>query len=84
MTYEDFVDELARANISGREFARLLKLNPNTISGYKQRGDVPSSLAVAAALMGLLAKNGISYREKLGALDIHPNARRGKSISSRN
>lgn len=81
MTYQDFIDELAEAGISGREFARLLKLNPNTIANYKRRGDVPSNLAVAATLMRMLAEHNISYRERLEALDIEPNARRGKSIA---
>lgn len=82
MTYEDFVQELSAANISGREFARLLRLNLNTISSYKRRGDVPSNLAVVAVLMRTLAEHNIPYRERLEALDISPNARRGKSIES--
>lgn len=80
MTYQDFVDELAAANISGREFARLIKLNQNTIANYKRRGDVPSNLAVVATLIRLLAEHGIPYRETLGSLDIEPNAKRGRSI----
>lgn len=83
MTYQDFIDELAAANISGREFARLLRLNENTIANYKQRGDVPSNLAAVAVLMRALAEHGIPYRERLEALDIKPNARRGKSIGER-
>lgn len=82
MTYEDFVKELAAAGVSGREFARLLKLNPNTIANYKQRGDVPSNLAVIAVLIRRLAENNIPYREQIAALDIQPNASRGRSISS--
>lgn len=82
MTYQDFIDELAAANISGREFARLVKLNQNTIANYKRRGDVPSNLAVVAALMRLLAEHDIPFRETLESLDIEPNARRGRSIST--
>ncbi len=81
MTYQDFIDELAAADISGREFARLVKLNQNTIANYKQRGDVPSNLAVVATLMRLLTEHGIPYRETLESLDIEPNARRGRSIA---
>lgn len=81
MTYEDFVKELSAANISGREVARLLRLNVNTVANYKQRGNVPSNLVVIAVLMRLLAENGIPFRERLEALDIQPNAARGKSIA---
>lgn len=83
MTYQDFIDELAAANISGREFARLLRLNENTVANYKKRGDVPSNLAVIATLIRLLKEHGVSYREQLETLDIQPNARRGKSIAGR-
>ncbi|MDB5870692.1 MAG: family transcriptional regulator [Ramlibacter sp.] len=80
MTYDAFVLELAGAGISGREFARLIKLNPNTVANYKKRGDVPSNLAVIAALARLLAEHNIDFRPRLEALDIKPNASRGKSI----
>ncbi len=80
MTYKDFIDELAAANISGREFARLLKLNPNTIANYKQRGDIPSKLAVIAVLMRLLDEHNIPFRGRLETIAIEPNGARGKSI----
>lgn len=83
MTYEDFVDELAAAGISGRELARLLRLNTNTIANYKSKGEVPSNLAVIATLMRLLTENNVSYKERLEALDIQPNASRGKSIATK-
>lgn len=81
MTYQDFVDELAAAGISGRELARLLRLNENTIANYKQRGDVPSHLAVIATLMRLLAEHRVPFTERLEKLDIKPKAARGKSIA---
>lgn len=83
MTYLDFVDELAAAGISGREFARLLRLNENTIANYKAKKKVPSNLATVAALMRLLKENGIQYKARLEALEIQPNAPRGKAIGSR-
>ncbi len=81
MTYEDFIEELATAKISGRELARLLRLRENTIANYKSVGSVPSNLAVIAVLIRLLAEHDIPYREQLEALDIQPNAPRGKSIA---
>ena len=83
MIYEDFINELAAAKISGRELARLLRLSENTIANYKPTGNVPSNLAVIAVLMRTLAEHDIPYKERLEALDIQPNARRGKSIAGR-
>jgi hypothetical protein len=79
--YEDFVAELAAAGISGREFARLLRLNLNTVAGYKARGDVPSHWVVIAALMRLLKENGVPFEERIRQLAIEPKARRGKAIA---
>jgi hypothetical protein len=81
MTYREFVDQLAIARISGREFARLLNLNPNTIANYKSVGTVPNHLAVIAVLIRTLSENGIEYRQQVEALRLRPNARRGQSLA---
>lgn len=80
MTYDEFVEELGRANLSGREFARLLRLNPNTISNYKKTGTVPSNLVVVAVLLRMLEEHNIPYRQVLEGLDIEPNAPRGRPL----
>ena len=83
MIYEDFVTELAAAGLSGREFARLLRLNVNTVAGYKARGTVPSHLAVIARLMRVLHAQRIPFREHVEALDIQAKAPRGIPIPTR-
>jgi transcriptional regulator with XRE-family HTH domain len=82
MTYEEFIVELRTAGISGREVARLLALNENTIANYKRGGVVPSNLAVIAVLIRVLEQNGIPYRDQILSLQLKPNARRGRSISA--
>lgn len=82
MTYEEFIVELRTAGISGRELARLLALNENTIANYKPGGQVPSNLAVIAVLIRVLEQNGIPYRDQIVSLQLKPNARRGRSISA--
>ena len=80
MTYDDFRSELEQSGLSGREFARLLRLNPNTIANYKQVGEVPRLLAVIAVLVRTLEQNGVEYRPQVDALGLRPTARRGTRI----
>lgn len=83
MTYDEFVAELGRTNLSGREFARLLRLNPNTIANYKKTGTVPSNLVVVAVLLRMLEEHNIPYKQVLEGLDIEPNAPRGRSLGAK-
>ena len=80
MTYDQFADELKASGVSGREFARLLGLHPNTTSNYKNLGSVPNQWAAVAVLMRALSDAGLPFRDRLAKLDLKPNAPRGKSI----
>lgn len=80
MKYEDFLLELKGAGLSGRAFARLLDLHPNTISNYKAAGEVPSHLGVIAALIRTMVEAGIDYGTTLARLPLKRKARRGTSI----
>lgn len=80
MNYDDFTAVLASIKLSGREFAKLLKLNPNTIANYKRRGTVPAHLAVIVVLIRRLTEAGVSYREQIEGLELEPNRARGKAI----
>jgi hypothetical protein len=79
MKYEDFLQELRGAGLTGRAFARLLCLNENTISNYKIRGDVPSHLAVIAALMRQMREAGLDFQPTIARLPLARKAPRGKS-----
>ncbi|WP_342619771.1 XRE family transcriptional regulator [Rhodoferax sp. GW822-FHT02A01] len=80
MNYEEFTTLLSGTSLSGREFAKLLKLNPNTIANYKQKGEIPSHLAVIAVLIHQMESHGVEYRAQIEALGLQPNAPRGKSL----
>jgi len=80
MEYDRFISELAAARLSGREFARLLRLNENIVSSYKRKGSVPNHFGALAVLMRLLEERGVSYRAELEALNLRPNAPRGRSF----
>jgi hypothetical protein len=80
MKYDDFTSLLSQTTLSGREFAKLLKLNPNTIANYKRRGTVPAHLAVIALLILSLEASSIPYKEKIEGLELEPKAARGRAI----
>ncbi len=81
MDYDSFIAELAAANLSGREFARLMKLNPNSVSNCKEKGVVPSHWAVIAALTRTLHEHGIDYRPVFEQVPIEEKKARGQNIN---
>lgn len=83
MTYDEFRRQLGKAGITAREFAVLLKMCPNSITNYAQRGEVPSHLAVIVALMGEIADNGLDFRLVLSRIEIASNKPRGAAAKGR-
>ncbi len=61
MSYDDFIVELMKAGLSIRRFADLMRMQPNSISNNKQRGDVPVHLAVIASLLSEMASRKIAF-----------------------
>lgn len=60
VTYADFVAELDKAALTIRAFAGLVGMQPNSISNYASHGEVPTHLALIAALLAELKQHGIS------------------------
>ncbi|WP_080487043.1 DNA-binding protein [Burkholderia ubonensis] len=77
MAYVEFQQELTRARLTVREFARLVRMNENSVTNYAQKGTVPSHLAVIAMLMGTLAAHQIDFRELIAESAIEPKKPRG-------
>jgi hypothetical protein len=79
MQYTEFQQVLDEAGLSLREFALLLKLNPNSVTNYKKRGTVPSHLGVIAYLVRELAHRDLDYRTVISMAGIAPKAPRGSA-----
>lgn len=75
--YDEFKRQLGKAGISGREFSRLVKLNPNLLTNYAKTGKIPAHWAIVASLIGEMAENGLDYRSVIERLDFEPNKVRG-------
>jgi len=80
MTYEEFRRQLGKSGLTAKEFAELVKLNSNSITNYAKSGEVPSHLAVIAALLGEMAERKIDFRDVLSRIEIEPNKPRGAGI----
>lgn len=80
MTYEEFQRHIGKAGLNIRQFAELVKMNSISLSNYGKKGEVPSHLAVIAALLGEMAERKIDYRQVLSRIDITPKKPRGAGI----
>jgi len=70
MTYEDFRRHLGRAGLTVREFAGLLGLNPNTVTNYSEKGEVPAHFAAVVSLVATMADHEVDFRAPLEALNL--------------
>lgn len=77
MDYEEFKRQLGKAGISGREFSRIVKLNPNSLTNYAKTGKIPAHWAIIAALMGEMAEKGLDFKAVINEIDLEPNKVRG-------
>lgn len=77
MTYAEFLVELDAAALSVRDFARLLHMNPNSISNYASSGEVPAHLAVIAALLRELRRNNVDPKPVFERVQISGKRPRG-------
>lgn len=77
MTYEEFQRQLGKAGISVKEFAELLGMNRNSITNCSVRAEIPSHLAVIAALMAEMAEHQLDFKKALSRIEIAPKKPRG-------
>lgn len=77
MTYDEFRRQLGKAGVTVKEFATLVRLNPNSVTNYARTGEVPTHFAVAAILMGEMAEHRLDFRIALSSADLGPESRRG-------
>jgi len=77
MTYVEFQRHVGKAGLTIKAFAALIRMNRISLSNYAKQGEVPSHLAVIAALLGEMADRGVDYKDVLSRIDIAPKKPRG-------
>lgn len=77
MNYDEFQRHVGKAGLTLKAFAGLVRMNRISLSNLAKKGEVPTHLAIIAALLGEMADKGIDYREVLSRIDIAPKKPRG-------
>lgn len=67
MMYDEFKKHLKEAQIPVKTLAAALEMNPNSITNYRGRGEVPRHLAVIATLLRAVAASDKSASEVLSS-----------------
>lgn len=83
MTYDEFQRQIGKAGLTIREFADLIKMHRNSVTNYSKLGEVPSHLAVIAALLGAMADEKVNFRSVLDGIEIEPKKPRGGGVKGR-
>ena len=78
MIYEEFQRHLGKAGLTNKAFAKIVCMNPVSLSNYSKQGEIPSHLAIIAALLGEMADKGIDFRETLSTINVTPKKPRGR------
>lgn len=82
MSYDEFILELGKAGLSVRKFADLLGMRPNSVSNNAKRGEVPTHLAVIAALLSELSVQRIPIEPIFLRLELTRSVKKPRGASS--
>lgn len=80
MTYDNFLAELNSAGLSVKRFADLVGMQPNSVSNYKKRGEVPVHLALIASLLAEMSTHHIDYEPVIAR--VQPVKKRSRGAAS--
>lgn len=77
MDYDELVRNIGKASLTIKEFAKLIKANPNSITNLSNK-KVPKNLAIIAVLLGELVNKKIDYKPLFKKMDLEPQKARVK------
>ena len=76
MKYEELTRNIAKAGLDIKEFAELIKANPNSITNLKSKEKMPKNIAVIAVLLGEMVDKGLDYKHLFEKLNLNGQKRR--------
>ena len=76
MNYYELIRNIRKAGLSVKEFAILLKANPNSITNLKKKESVPKNLGIIAVLLGEMVDKGLDYKHLFEKLNLNGQKRR--------
>ncbi len=90
MDYKELTRHIGKAGLTIREFAKLIKANPNSITNLSnKKKKIPKNLAIIAVLLGEIVDKQIDYKPLFEQLDLEPQKARieksfGKKLKDKN
>jgi len=79
MKYEELIRNIGKAGLDVKQFADLLKANPNSITNLSQKDVVPKNIMIIAVLLGELVDKGIEYKSLFEKMNLKEQKARRKS-----
>ena len=76
MDYDELTRNIGKAGLTIKEFAILLKANPNSITNLKKKDTIPKNLGIIAVLLGEMVDKGLEYKHLFEKLDLQEQKRR--------
>ena len=79
MKYEELTRNIAKAGLDIKEFAELIKANPNSITNLKSKKKIPKNIGIIAVLLGEMKEAKLPFKDFLNSLDLEEQKARRKS-----
>ena len=79
MNYEELTRNIAKAGLDIKEFAELIKANPNSITNLKSKKKIPKNIGIIAVLLGEMKEAKLPFKDFLNSLDLEEQKARRKS-----
>jgi len=77
MTFIDFKKNLLDADITLPKFSKLIKVSEKNIQAYKQKKEVPNTIAVIVACFAKMKSCDIDYPEMIEKLELQAKTKKG-------
>jgi len=78
MDYEEFTRNIGKAGLTVKDFANLIKTNPNSITNLSKKERMPKNLAIIAVLLGEMVDKGLEYKSLFEKMNLEPQKARVK------
>ena len=83
MTFIEFKKSLLDAEISLPKFSKLIQVSEKNIQAYKQKIEVPNTIAVIVTCIVTLHKQGIDYRLMINDLKLKAKTKKGAGFKKK-
>lgn len=70
MNYEELTRNIGKAGLDIKEFAELIKANPNSITNLKSKKKVPKNIGIIAVLLGEMKEAKLPFKDYLNSLKL--------------